>query len=150
MADLEDDDDAALRWAGDEEQGREAPRLGGSAPVVVEEVAADEPAAPGSRGRRAAAAAFALPYLIYTVLWVFVVQRLTSGTTSLPTEILWQFGEFLGMLAAPAWFAGTLALTRDRRPLVRVGWLALGLGMLVPWPFVLDLYAALVIAGNLS
>lgn len=64
--------------------------------------------------------------------------------------MLWQFGEFLTILAAPLWFAAVLTLTRDHRPLVRVGWLALGLGVLIPWPFVLDLYAALQIAGSLS
>ena len=32
-------------------------------------------------------------------------------------------------------------------PPVRVGWLALGLAVLLPWPFVLDLYAALQIAS---
>ena len=147
----DEDDDAALRWAGDEEQGRAAPRLGGmttaAAPIDDE---AEEPVAPGQRGRAAATAGFVVPYLAYTVLWVLVVQRLASGASELASEILWQFGEFLAMLAAPAWFAATLALTRGSRPLVRVGWLALGLGMLIPWPFVLDLYAALVIAGNLS
>lgn len=150
MADFDDDEDA-LRWAGDEEQGRAAPRLassraGGEAPVED----ADEPEAPGARGRSAAVAVFAVPYLAYTVLWILVVQRLTSGASELGTEILWQFGEFLAMLAAPAWFAATVTLTRESAPRVRVGWLALGLGMLIPWPFVLDLYAALVIAGNLS
>lgn len=146
-----DEDDEALRWAGDEEQGRAAPRLGGDTLVAAPgEAEHDEPAVPGSRGRAIAAAAFVIPYLAWTVGWVLVVQRLSSGSTSLPTEILWQFGEFLAMLAAPLWFAATLTLTRTARPVLRVGWLALGLGMLTPWPFVLDLYAALVIAGNLS
>ena len=106
--------------------------------------------APGSRGRSVATAAFALPYVVIAVGWVFAVQQLASGSGSLFGEILWQFGEFLAMLAAPLWFAATFTLTRDCRPLVRVGWLALGLGVLVPWPFVLQFLAALDVAGRLS
>lgn len=146
----EADDDEALRWAGDEERGRDAPNLRGSEPSA--EVLADdeEPTAPGSRGRTAATVGFALPYLAYAVGWIFAVQNLSSGSTSLPSEVLWQFGEFLTILAVPLWFAAVLTLTRDHRPLMRVGWLALGLGVLMPWPFALDLYAALQIAGSLS
>lgn len=144
-----DDDAEALRWAGDEERGRDAPTLRGPEPSVELPVQV-EPAVPGSRGRAAATVAFVVPYLLYAVVWIFAVQNLRSGSASLPTEVLWQFGEFLTILAAPLWFAATLTLTRDHRPLVRVGWLALGLAVLLPWPFVLDLYAALQIAGNLS
>jgi hypothetical protein len=145
-----EDDEEALRWAGDEERGRDAPTLRGTE-VPAEVPAPDElEAAPGSRGRMAASAAFVVPYLIYAVAWIFAVQNLSSGSTSLLPEVLWQFGEFLTILAAPLWFAATLTLTRDLRPLVRAGWLALGLGVLIPWPFALDLYAALHIAGSLS
>lgn len=146
------DDDQALSWAGDEEQGRAAPRLRDLASETSIPVADDvEPEeAPGSGGRRAATVGFALPYLVLTVGWILSVQQLSSGATSLPAEVLWQFGEFLAILAAPFWFATTLSLSRDRRPLVRVGWLALGLGLLVPWPFVLSLLAALQFAGSLT
>jgi hypothetical protein len=144
------DDDEALSWAGDDEQGRAAPRL--REPDAIAVGADDDPAEEphGSRGRSAATAAFALPYLAITVGWIFAVQQLTSGTGSLFGEILWQFGEFLAMLAAPLWFAATLTLTRESRPLVRVGWLALGLGVLLPWPLVLRLVAALQFAGGLA
>lgn len=146
-----DDDAEALSWAGDEEQGRAAPRLRDLDAQVAEVATVGEPEeTPGSGARRAATVGFALPYLLLTVGWILSVQQLTSGATSLFAEILWQFGEFLAILAAPFWFATTLSLTRDHRPLVRVGWLALGLGMLVPWPFVLTLLAALQFAGSLT
>lgn len=144
-----DDDDAALSWAGDEEQGRAAPRLRESDPVVVASGQPEE-AVPGSRGRSVAAGVFALPYLAIAVGWIFAVQQLSSGSASLFGEILWQFGEFLAMLAAPLWFAATLTLTAQRRPLVRFGWLALGLAVLLPWPLVLRFLAALEFAGGLS
>jgi hypothetical protein len=143
------DDDEALSWAGDEEQGRAAPRLREPEPVVVsDEVEPEE--APGARGRSVATAVFAVPYLAITVGWIFAVQQLSSGSRSLFAEILWQFGEFLAMLAAPLWLAATVTLTKAHRPLVRVGWLALGLGLLVPWPLVLRFLAALEFAGGLS
>jgi hypothetical protein len=143
------DDSEALSWAGDEQQGRDAPRLRDAEPVVADsEPEAEE--APGSRGRSAATAAFAVPYLAVTVGWIFAVQLLTSGSASLFGEVLWQFGEFLAMLAAPLWFAATLTLTTGQRPLVRVGWLALGLGLLLPWPLVLRFLEALEFAGGLS
>lgn len=147
--DADELDDEALRWAGDEEQGRAAPRLGEPAPAGT--VAADEPepASPGQGGRRAVAVGFALPYLVLTIGWIFAVQ-LADSPVPLFAAILWQFGEFLAMLAAPLWFAATLTLTRDARPRVRVGWLALGTLVLLPWPLVLRFLAALQVAGSLS
>lgn len=148
-----DEDDDALRWAGDEEQGREGARLGGPAygtPAAPIAVADDEEQTPGAQGRNVARIAFALPYLALTVGWVLSVQQLTSGAVDLAYLVIWQFGAFLAMLAAPAWFVGTLSLTRGSRPLVRVGWLALGLGMLLPWPILLRFVAALNFVGSVS
>jgi len=148
---LDDEDADALTWAGDEEQGRAAPRLRGEdAPVVVDSAAGPVAETPGSGGRRAATVAFALPYLVLAVGWILSVEQLSSGARDLAYEIVWQFGEFLAMLAAPAWFAATLALTRGSRPLVRVGWLALGLGVLLPWPILLRFIAALYFVGSVS
>lgn len=155
MARPEDDafdaDDEALRWAGDEEQGRAAPRLGADrepvADVSLEDEGSDE--APGSGGRRVATVAFAVPYLALAIGWIFSVQ-LVDSPSQLFGAILWQFGEFLAMLAAPLWFAATLMLTRDSAPRVRVGWLALGLLVLLPWPIILRFLAALQLAGSLS
>jgi hypothetical protein len=146
-----DEDDDALRWAGDEEQGRAAPRLGADVDVAtaVTGGAAEDEEAPGGRGRRAATVAFALPYLALTIGWIFSVQ-LADSPAQLFSAIVWQFGEFLAMLVAPLWFAATLSLTRDSRPRVRVGWLALGTLVLLPWPLILRFLAALQVAGSLS
>jgi hypothetical protein len=150
----DDDEDAeALTWAGDEETGRAAPRLRDlTAETAVGEPAEadDEPEAPGSRGRRrVATVAFAVPYLALTIGWIFAVQ-LSDSPAQLLAAILWQFGEFLAMLAAPLWFAATLTLTRDARPRARVLALAVGFVMLLPWPVILRFLAALQLAGSLS
>lgn len=150
-ADVDDfNDDEALTWVGDEEQGRAAPRLREPEPVAGGAVEPEEEEAPGSRGRSIATVAFVVPYLAIAVGWIFAVQQLSSGSASLFGEILWQFGEFLAMLAAPLWFAATVTLTTQHRPLVRVGWLALGLPVLLPWPLMLQFVAALQYAGSLS
>lgn len=145
-----DEDDDALRWIGDEEQGRAAPVLGTPATSAADVVDDAPEEAPGGRGRRVATVAFLVPYLALTVGWIFAAQQLSSGSASLFTEILWQFGEFLAMLAAPLWFVATLTLTRDNRPRVRVGWLVLGFLLLLPWPAILRFLAALQFAGSLT
>lgn len=147
-----DEDDDALHWAGDEEQGRVAPRLGSTSAEASPDASDADPEpeeAPGGTGRRAATIGFALPYLALAIGWIFAVQ-LASGPTQLFPAIVWQFGEFLAMLAAPLWFAATLHLTREHRPRVRVGWLALGTLVLLPWPVILRFLAALQFAGSLS
>lgn len=147
---VDDEDAEALTWAGDEEQGRPAPQLrSDDGPALESEVDAAPEEAPGSTGRRVALVVFAAPYLALSVGWIFAVQ-LYSSPSDLFAGILWQFGEFLTMLAAPLWFAATLTLTPQSRPLVRVGWLALGLFVLLPWPVLIRLLAALQVSGGLS
>jgi hypothetical protein len=142
-----DPDEEALRWAGDEVVGREGARVpkkrtqdavAGSAAYVATE-------APGLRSGRASTALtflFGVVYLGLTVGWILGVQYTGSGTTDLATEVLWQFGEFTAIVAAPLWFGATLTLTRAGRLVTRVGWLALGAGLLVPWPLLPLLVAA--------
>lgn len=152
--DVDADDEEALRWAGDDEAGRDAPRLRADRAKAAADGAApgddSEPRRPGDTARAAAAAVFALPYLAWTIGWILAVTQMSSGASQLLGEIIWQFGEFLAILAAPLWFAATLTLTRDAPPRVRVGVLALGSGVLVPWPLVLQFLAALSFAGSIS
>jgi hypothetical protein len=133
------DDEEAFYWAGDEVGGREGARLPrGKAPDGVagppaEDVDPDHTPRPGPGGR-VLTGAFGLVYLALTVGWILGVQFTGSGSTDLTTEILWQFGEFTAIVAAPLWFGAALTLTRGGRLLTRAGWLALGAGLLVPWP----------------
>lgn len=147
-----DEDADALSWAGDEERGRDAPRLRDlqAEAAVAPDGDVDEPEVPGARARAVATGAFALPYLAWTIGWIYSVQQASAPSAELLTQVLWQFGEFLAMLSAPLWFGATLSLTRASRPLVRVGWLALGLGVLLPWPFVVNLILSIAIAGSPS
>lgn len=134
MADLEDEE--AFHWAGDEVGGREGPRLPkpGTPDAVVD---TDPDLAPaGPPPRRAAAVVtglFALLYLAITVGWILATGYTSAGVSELLPQVLWQFGEFTAIIAGPMWFGTTLLLT-PRRLGVRVGFLLLGLGVLLPWP----------------
>jgi hypothetical protein len=141
------DDEDAFHWAGDETSGREGARLPTKGrDAVAEPAGAGAPAVPGLRSRPGSALAlalFALLYLALTVGWIIAIGYTGAGAVPLLSEILWQFGEFTALIAAPLWFGGTVLLTRGSRLLVRAGWLLLGLGVLLPWP----LFPALVVGS---
>ena len=137
-----DDDDAALSWAGDDLRGQAAPRLRGDAdatPAPADEPR-DEPAAPRSGAERATAAVtivFGLVYLALSIGWIFSAQLLVYPGLDLLGEIMWQFGEFLAMVAPALWFAAVLTFTPEgvlRRALTRLVALLAGALVLVPWP----------------
>ncbi|HWH26653.1 MAG TPA: hypothetical protein VNT53_08430 [Pseudolysinimonas sp.] len=137
------DDDEALRWAGDDDRGQVAPSRR-RIPVPASEgdfadEAMDDAPAPARPVRSVLTAIFALVYLALTVGWIIGVQNTSSGTTDLATEVLWQFGEFTAIIAAPLWFGAATSLTRDSATAARIGWLALGAGVLIPWPAVFRL-----------
>ncbi|WBU39279.1 hypothetical protein [Homoserinibacter sp. YIM 151385] len=148
--DLEPDDDA-LRWEGDEELGRsgvedrmaavDRRRAGaddegadGGDAEGSDAVAVASGSSRGQGGRTFATGLFALVFLLLTIGWILTVQQ-RFGTAALGvTAVLDGLGDFLTMIAPGLWFATTLHLTRDRRLRIRLGWLALGTGLLVPWP----------------
>lgn len=136
MADPHDEDENALTWAGDESTGREGSRLPATTTdAEVAPIADDAPREPAPRSRPGAAALTALGavlYLLLTVGWILGTQYSSAGTAQFWPQLLWQFGEFTAIVAAPLWFVTTLLLTS--RVAVRAGWFALGLGVLLPWP----------------
>ncbi len=82
-------------------------------------------------------------YLIYTLGWVITVTRLTgvrAASSELLSEIMFQLGEFLAIASPALWFVAVFALTRNRRPVVRLLWVLLGLVVVIPWPFVLGVW----------
>jgi hypothetical protein len=131
-----DDDEEAFHWAGDEVGGREGPRLPkpGAADAVV---GVDPDLAPAStsprRGSAALTGLFGVLFLTITVGWILATGYTSAGVTELLPQVLWQFGEFTAIIAGPMWFGTTLLLTRGRLG-VRVAFLMLGLGVLLPWP----------------
>lgn len=138
-------DEDALSWPGDEQQGRLRPRLASPRPESDDhddefDGIDDglEERAPRDVAGTAVAVVAGILYLAVTVGWIYSVQLTSSPSTELFGEIVWQFGEFTAMIAGPIWFAAVIARTRGRVGL-RLGWFALGLGLLLPWPVLLEL-----------
>lgn len=138
-----DEDDDALQWAGDDVTGRDAPRLGGDATqleTVDDEPEERTPRSAGDVGLAVLTVLFGAAYLAVTLGWILSVQQLGYPALDLPGEVMWQFGEFLALVAGVLWFAAVLALTpadTRLRGVKRAGWLALGLAVLLPWTYLL-------------
>lgn len=114
---------------------------GAADPAAVAGGAHETSAASTADRRRAAIAAatgvLGGVYLAYSVGWILSVGTLQLQGATLLIEVMYQFGEFLAIIACALWFGAVMALTRGGRPAVRLGWLALGTLVLVPWPFLL-------------
>lgn len=113
-------------------------RSASSAPVAT---AASAPVRTADDRRRTAITAatglLAGVYLVYSVGWILSIGTLPLTGATLLIEVMYQFGEFLAITACALWFGTVMALTRGGRPAVRLGWLALGALVLVPWPLLL-------------
>jgi len=151
----DDGDDEALSWDGESDSShvagpkpvREKParakparvaKPGRASVAVVDETHDDddEPQ-PTSSVLLVAYGIVAGVYALYTVGWATTIFRGSGTMSTLLGEIMFQFGEFLAIAAAPLWFASVLFLTRGRRPALRLLWLLVGLLLLVPVPFVM-------------
>lgn len=114
------------------DEGADA-RDGAAAPVATA-------ASPTDRRRSAVTAATGLlagVYLAYSVGWILSIGTLPLTGATLLIEVMYQFGEFLAIIACALWFGTVMALTRGGRPAVRFGWLAIGTLVLVPWPLLI-------------
>ena len=137
------DDDEALRWAGDDLRGGVDPlsrnRVADVTASSIEGELDAAPATPTNLGRTAATVGFAVVYLGVVVGWILSVQITGSTATDLFSQVAWQFGEFVAIIAGALWYLAVQTLTSDSRTAVRVGWFALGVGVLLPWPILLVL-----------
>ncbi|MCS0500280.1 hypothetical protein [Protaetiibacter mangrovi] len=141
---VDETDDEALHWAGDEARGQSAPRLRDDADAVgapAEPAPDDEPAEAPRTPRETAflvgTGAFGVVYLALSIGWIFSAQLLSYPGLDTLGEIMWQFGEFLAMIAAALWFAAAITLTPDtvsRRAAKRMIALLVGALVLIPWP----------------
>jgi len=138
-----DDDDEALRWAGDELRGGVDPltrnRVSEAAAASIDDTMDAAPAAPTNLARTTATVGFAVLYLATVVGWILSVQITGSAATDLFSQVAWQFGEFVAIISGALWYLTVLTLTPDSRTAIRVGWFALGVGVLLPWPILLVL-----------
>ncbi len=135
------DDDDALSWAGDDARGGIDPltRNRVAAASVDDDGVDVAPATPGNLGRTAATVLFAVLYLAIVVGWILSAQITGSPAADLFSQVAWQFGEFVAIVAGALWYLAVLTLIPDARNAVRVGWFAIGVGVLLPWPILLVL-----------
>ena len=137
----QEDDDDALRWAGDEVRGGVDPltrnRVSETAVASLDDGTDAAPGAPTDLARTGANVVFAVLYLAIVVGWILSVQITGSTATDVFSQVAWQFGEFMAIISGALWYLAVLTLTPDSRTAVRVGWFALGVGVLVPWPILL-------------
>ena len=137
-----DGDDDALSWAGDELRGGIDPLTRNRVPDVIAssvDDGADAAATPSSVAGAAASVLFAVLYLGIVVGWILSVQITGSSATDVFSQVAWQFGEFVAIVAGALWYLAVLTLTPDLRTAVRIGWFALGVAVLLPWPILLVL-----------
>ena len=76
-------------------------------------------------------------YLLYAIGWVIGGLRLQGRAAYLVADVMFQGSLWLAVLAPLLWFATVLLLTRAARAWVRLVWLAAGVLLLLPWPFVM-------------
>ena len=76
-------------------------------------------------------------YLLYTFGWITSVVRTMLPVTDLLSGIMYQFGQFLAIASPALWLAAAVLLTRERKRVVRLLWVVLGLLVVAPWPFLL-------------
>jgi hypothetical protein len=131
----DEDDDEALSWAGDRDTTHvDAPV---AREIVVEDLPAEDAAPRTSSLLLVVYGVLAGVYLLYTLGWITSVVRTTLPLDDLLSGIMYQFGQFLAIASPALWLAASVLLTRDRKPVVRLLWVVLGLVVVAPWPFLL-------------
>ncbi|MDZ8172277.1 DNA polymerase III subunit gamma/tau [Microbacterium xanthum] len=101
---------------------------------------ADEEPAPIGNAALIALGVLGGVYLLYTVGWIVGGLRLQDVIPFLLPEtavarVAYTFALWIAVATPALWFAGTVLLTRRSRTWIRFVWLAVGVVLLVPWPF---------------
>ncbi|WP_106814185.1 DNA polymerase III subunit gamma/tau [Microbacterium timonense] len=76
-------------------------------------------------------------YALYAIGWLIGGLRLQGRAQYLVLDVMYQGSLWLAVLAPVLWFVSAFVLTRRSRPWVRFAWLAAGVVVLLPWPFVM-------------
>jgi hypothetical protein len=127
-------DDDALSWGGSTDPTHvESP--------VVESPDGDgqtDAADPGtSSGLLVAYGAFGLVFIVYLVGWLIAIQSAPAGLSGSLAAVMDRIGQFLAFLSPALWFFGVFLLAPESRVRTRIVWLAVGVVILAPWPFIL-------------
>lgn len=148
-------DDNALSWDGDDDPTLDvsAPRESAALPdgfaavgrgsdgeghVAVPEPAASTPAEHHPLGNVTLVSLGVIGgiYLLFAVGWFIGGTRLQGMAQFLVTDVVFQVSLWLAICAPLVWFGTVLVVTQGRAAWLRFAWLAAGLVLLVPWPFI--------------
>lgn len=75
-------------------------------------------------------------YLLFALGWFIGGTRLQGMAQFLVTDVVFQISLWLAICAPVVWFGTVLVVTQRRAAWLRLAWLAAGLILLVPWPFI--------------
>lgn len=140
-----DDDQAALSW-GDERDPSLVSSVGADV-SGTDTSGADAHRVGAGDGQRDVAGSVLLVfygiavgvYVLYTVGWVLAALADSTPTVSVFAQLMHEFGLFCAIAAPALWASAVFVLAR--RPVFRALGLLLGMALLVPWPFVLGVWA---------
>jgi hypothetical protein len=143
-----DEEDEALTWAGGRdpshyETPQAKPAKPPKTPAVAKPVTDSEAPADEDEDASPATSGVVLVllgilggiYLLYTIGWFVSWQRLIYSDPNVLELAAFRIQQVLAILAPPLWFAGTIFLTRGRKPTARLLLLVAGAVLLVPWSF---------------
>ena len=143
-AELLEDEDEALAWAGDAERGRDS-RSSGSASDDDEDDdeapvrARAEIQRPGTTADLIARVVFGLIAIAAAAGWIVVATQNPVEQPSLLGIIMYQLGEFLSIIAAPlGWVVVDRTLSTSRSRLI--GWVIAAVAT-APWPLLIGALA---------
>ncbi|MFB8148117.1 DNA polymerase III subunit gamma/tau [Microbacterium sp. NPDC056003] len=74
---------------------------------------------------------------LYAIGWLIGALRLQGTAQFLVAPVAYQISLWLAVLAPLVWFAAVFLLTAGSKTWLRFAWLAAGVVLLVPWPFIM-------------
>jgi hypothetical protein len=127
-------DDEGLTWGGETDPTHvESPVV--ELPNDDEQTDAAEPGI--SSGLLVTYGAFGAIFILYLVGWLIAIQSAPAGLSGPLAAVMDRIGQFLAFLSPALWFFGVFLLAPELRVRTRIIWLAVGVVILAPWPFVL-------------
>jgi len=75
-------------------------------------------------------------FVLYAIGWAVALLNGPPTTATGLDAIMRAFGVGVAIASGPLWFACIYLVTRKSRLFVKLLWLAFGVVLLVPWPFV--------------
>ncbi|GAA5208173.1 DNA polymerase III subunit gamma/tau [Microbacterium kyungheense] len=119
--------------------GRGSETVGASAvvPAAVTPAATAAQRGPMGNGELIGVGVLGGVYALFAIGWIIGGLRLQDWRPFLVSDAMYRGSLWLAVLAPVLWFATVFLLTRLSRAWVRFAWLAAGVVLLVPWPFVL-------------